>query len=276
MNSGESLVPASIRMACSSVEGASTLSEARVVGLYQYIYCVLLLPERDDVFNVPCATSTETGVFLELRHNGVLGSTHGPGPMLILPRDALWALLERALRREATAAAGSNTFREQMLTSRQMPCPQAEAAGRGVPKRSLTGRCRAPGAPTPQQDDPGRCEAQLHPLGALPAFVPAGVVADLWVEPDAGAFWLEHPFVGGEVLRVVQRRAASAAVDGVARAERLHRGRACSEGAGDPLVAPVLVDPTADVVYELPERNPLIYSHAPSPLFNCTSLLAYI
>src|SRR5215207_9527944 len=61
---------------------------------------------------------------------------------------------------------------------------------------------------------------------------------------------------------------ASTAVDGVARAKRLHRRRACSEGAGDPLVAPVLVDPTADVVYELPERNPLIYSHAPHrPLF---------
>jgi hypothetical protein len=29
------------------------------VGLYQYIYCVLLLPERDDVFNVPGATSTK-------------------------------------------------------------------------------------------------------------------------------------------------------------------------------------------------------------------------
>ena len=113
--------------------------------------------------------------------------------MLILPRDALWALLERALRREATAAAGSNTFREQMLTSRQMPCRQAEAAGRGVPKRSLTGRRRAPGAPAPQQDDAGRCEAQLDPLGALPAFLPARVVADLWVEPDAGAFRLEHP-----------------------------------------------------------------------------------
>jgi hypothetical protein len=35
-------------MACSSVEGASTLSEARVVGLYQYIFCVLL-PEKDAV-----------------------------------------------------------------------------------------------------------------------------------------------------------------------------------------------------------------------------------
>src|SRR5215216_6191961 len=86
---------------------------------------------------------------------GVLGSTHGPGPMLIIPTDALWALLERALRREATAAAGSSTFREQMLTRGQMPGRQAQAAGRGMPKRSLTGRCRAPGAPAPQEDDPG-------------------------------------------------------------------------------------------------------------------------
>src|SRR5215213_4448102 len=148
--------------------------------------------------------------------------------------------------------------------------------GRGVPKRSLTGRRRAPGAPAPQEDDPGRCEAQLDPLGALPAFVPARIVADLWVEPDAGTFGLEHSFVGRVVLRVVRRRSRPAAVDGVARAKRLHRRRARPEGAGDPLVAPVLVDPTADVVYELPERNPLIYSHAPSPLFNCTSLLAYI
>jgi hypothetical protein len=51
-------VPASICMACSSVEGASTLSEAPVVGLYQYIF--VLLPEKDDVFNVPDATSTKT------------------------------------------------------------------------------------------------------------------------------------------------------------------------------------------------------------------------
>src|SRR5215211_6384911 len=138
--------------------------------------------------------------------------------------------------------------------------------GRGVPKRSLTARRRAPGASAPQEDDPGRCEAQLDPLGALPAFLPARVVADLWVEPDTGAFWLEHPFVGRVVLRVVQRRSRRAAVDGVARAERLHRRRACSEGAGDPLVAPVLVDPTADVIYEFPERNPLIYTHARNPL----------
>src|SRR5215203_6943892 len=100
MNSAQPLVPASIRMACSSVEGASTLSEARVVGLYQYIYCVLLLPERDDVFNVPCATSTETGVFLELRHNGVLGSTHGPGPMLILPTETRYGLSWSGLSEE--------------------------------------------------------------------------------------------------------------------------------------------------------------------------------
>jgi hypothetical protein len=99
--------------------------------------------------------------------------------------DALWALLERALRREDTGAAGSGTFHEQMLTSRQMPYRQAEAAGRSVPKCLLTGR-RAPGAPAPQEDDPGRCEAQLDPLGAVPAFLPAPIAADLWVEPDAG------------------------------------------------------------------------------------------
>src|SRR5215203_146547 len=150
--------------------------------------------------------------------------------------------------------------------------------GRGVPKRSLTGRRRAPGAPPPQQDDPGRCEAQFDPLGALPAFVPARVVADFGVEPDTGTLRLEHPLVGRVVLRVVQRRGGSAAVDGVARAKRLHRRRARPEGAGDPIVAPVLVDPTADVVYELPERNPLVYSHTPPPLFNCNriSVLAYI
>src|SRR5919107_4795066 len=193
--------------------------------------------------------------------------------MLILPTNALWALLEQALRREATGAAGSGTFREQLLTSRQMPCRQAQAAGRGVPKCSLTGRRRTPGAPAPQKDDPGRCEAQLDPLGALPALLPAGVVADLWVEPDAGAVRLKHPLVGRVVLRVVQRRSRRAAVDGVARAERLHRRRARSQGACDPLVAPVLLHPTVDVIYELPERNPLIYSHAPlRPLF-CGSRL---
>src|SRR5215203_3629158 len=187
--------------------------------------------------------------------------------------DALWALLERARRRVATGAAGSGTFGKQMLTSRQMPCQQAASACWGVPKRSLTGRRQAPGAPAPQEDDPGRCEAQLDPLDAVPALLPAGVVADFGVEPDAWTFWLEHPFVGRVVLRIMQRRAACAAVDGVARAERLHRRRARPQGAGDPLVAAVLLNPTVDVIYELPERNPLIYSHAPHrPLF-CGSRL---
>src|SRR5215217_8567616 len=72
------------------------------------------------------------GRFCELRIDGVLGSTHGPGARLIIPTDAFWALLERALRREATGAAGSGTFREQMLTSRQMPCRQAEALKAGA------------------------------------------------------------------------------------------------------------------------------------------------
>src|SRR5829696_4941826 len=132
----------------------------------------------------------------------------------------------------------------------------------GLPYYTLRAEGGSSGASTADEHHPGRCQAQLDPLGAVPAFLPARVVADFGVEPDTGAFRLEHPFVGRVVPRVVQRRAASAAVDGVARAKRLHRRRACSEGAGDPLVAPVLVDPTADVVYELPERNPLIYSHA--------------
>jgi hypothetical protein len=38
-------VPASICMACSSVEGASTFSEVRIVGLYQYIF-VSSFPKR--------------------------------------------------------------------------------------------------------------------------------------------------------------------------------------------------------------------------------------
>src|SRR5215208_238360 len=130
--------------------------------------------------------------------------------------------------------------------------------------------------PAPQEDDPVRCEAQLDPLGAAPTFLPAGVVADLWVEPEAGTLRLEHPFVGGEVLRVVRRRSLRAAVDGVARAERLHRRGARPEGACDPLVASVLLHPTVDVVYELPERHPLIYTHASPPLFNCTRVLEYI
>src|SRR5919107_422839 len=133
-----------------------------------------------------------------------------------------------------------------------MPCRQAVSAGRGVPKRSLTARRRASGAPAPQQDDPGRCEAQLDPLCAFPALLPARILADLWVEPDAWTFWLEHPFVGREVLRVVLRRSRRvAAVDGVARAERLHRRRARPQGACDPLVALVLLYPTLDVVCEL-------------------------
>jgi hypothetical protein len=185
---------------------------------------------------------------------------------MIIPPTALWALLERVLRREAKGAAGgSSTLGQQMLTSRKMPYRQAEAEARSVLKCLLAGR-RAPGAPAPQQDDPARCQAQFDPLGTLPAFVPAGVVAYLGVEPDARTRWLEHPLLGRVVLGVVQRRSRRvAAVDGVARAKRLHRRRARPESAGDPLVALVLLHPAADVVCELPERNPLIYAHAPPP-----------
>src|ERR687897_338355 len=118
-----------------------------------------------------------------------------------------------------------------------MPRRPAPARGLRLPKRSLTGCRRVAGALAPQEDDPGRCEAQFDPLGALPAFLPARVVADLGVEPDAGAFGFEHPFVGGVLLRGVPRRSPRAAVDGVARAERLYRRRTRPEGACDPLVA---------------------------------------
>src|SRR5215217_5975602 len=89
---------------------------------------------RSTVRCIPATYSPQCleGKFCELRGDGVLGSTYGPGPMLIIPTDALWALLEQALRREATGAAGSSTFREQMLTSRQMPCRQAEALKAGA------------------------------------------------------------------------------------------------------------------------------------------------
>jgi hypothetical protein len=134
----------------------------------------------------------------------------------------------------------------------------------------LAGR-RAPCASAAEEHDPGRCNVQLYPLCADPALLPAWVVPDFGVEPDAWACWLEHAFVGGVVLRIVQRRAGSATVYGVARAERLHRRRARPESAGDPLVAPALVNPTADVVYKFPQRNSLIYSHARHrPLFNCS------
>jgi hypothetical protein len=65
-------VPASICIACSSVEGAWTLSEVRVVGLYQYIFFVFL-PEQDDVSNVPVATSAET--FAEVRIGQEVGES---------------------------------------------------------------------------------------------------------------------------------------------------------------------------------------------------------
>src|SRR5215207_3129126 len=84
---------------------------------------------------------------------------------------------------------------------------------------------RAPGASAADEYDPGRCKTQLDPLCAEPSLLPARVVPDFGVEPDAWTSGLEHPFVGGIVLRIVQRRASSATVDGVARAERLHRRR---------------------------------------------------
>jgi DDE family transposase len=41
----------------------------------------------------------------------------------------------------------------------------------------------APGDSAPQEHDPARREPELHPIGALPPFLPARVGADLGVEP---------------------------------------------------------------------------------------------
>ena len=58
MNSAESRVPASICMACVSLEGAATFSEEWVVGLWQYIF-VSSFP-KDAVSDVPDAMSSKT------------------------------------------------------------------------------------------------------------------------------------------------------------------------------------------------------------------------
>src|SRR5829696_1210011 len=93
----------------------------------------------------------------ELRHDGVLGSTHGPGPMLIISTDALWHLLEQALRREAACTAGSWYVPRANGDKPQNAVPTSRARR---PERAqmlaLTGRRRAPGALAPQEDDPGR------------------------------------------------------------------------------------------------------------------------
>src|SRR5829696_3444670 len=89
---------------------------------------------------------------------------------------------------------------------------------------ALTAR-RSPGLPAPQEDNPARRETELHPLGAVPALLPTRVAAELGVEPDAGTFRVEHPFIGRKVLRVVKRRGRPTPVDSVARAKRLHRRR---------------------------------------------------
>jgi len=69
----------------------------------------------------------ESGFCELLRLDGILGSTHGPGPMLIEPTGTHYKLSLSRLSGEAKGAAGSSTFRKQILTSRKMPCRQAEA-----------------------------------------------------------------------------------------------------------------------------------------------------
>ena len=73
MKSAESGVPASICRACSSVEGASTLSEVRVAGLYQYKF-VSSFPKRTMPLMCPLLRATKR-LPSQLRLNGVLGSS---------------------------------------------------------------------------------------------------------------------------------------------------------------------------------------------------------
>ena len=53
--------------------------------------------------------------------------------------------------------------------------------------RPRPGRPRASRFPAPQEDYSGRRQAKLHPICALPALLPARVVADLGIEPHAWA-----------------------------------------------------------------------------------------
>jgi hypothetical protein len=81
------------------------------------------------------------------------------------------ALLEQALRTEATVSAGSGTFRKEMLTSEARRAERADKARSAVPTSGgrrperaemlANGSPRTPGALAPQEDDPGGCEAEL-------------------------------------------------------------------------------------------------------------------
>src|SRR5215212_1657021 len=72
MKFAESGVPASTSTACSSVEGACTLSEVRVAGLYQYIF-VSSFPKRTMPLIYPLLRATKP-LPSQLRLNGVLRS----------------------------------------------------------------------------------------------------------------------------------------------------------------------------------------------------------
>ena len=144
----------------------------------------------------------------------------------------------------------------QRRVGRPRPSPHYTLTSSGARLHSA-----CPGAATPEEDDPGRGQVQFDPLRSSPAHLPARVVSDGGVEPDAGAFGLDHPLVRRVFLRFVQRRARPAAIDSVARTERLYARRARPEGGGDPVVASTFIHPTPDVIDELPERNPLACAH---------------
>jgi hypothetical protein len=74
------------------------------------------------------------GDFCELRRDGVLGSTHGPGPMLILPTGTHYGLSWSRL-------SGERLRVPQDLARSASKCSQA-AKCRAGKRRPQTGACR--------------------------------------------------------------------------------------------------------------------------------------
>src|SRR5215212_736987 len=89
-------------------------------------------------------------------------------------------------RRKPSPASPSNSA----CNRPQKPTLTRTGTDRISPLRSSEKFDLAPSHSAPQEDDPGRCESQLHPIGALPPLLPARVGADLGVEPHPGSLGL--------------------------------------------------------------------------------------
>jgi hypothetical protein len=142
-NSAETRERASICMACISLVGAATLSEVRLLGLYQYI-SVLRTP-KDDVSNVPDDTSAKTRA-------EVLGTLSVPAPIHRSSQRDCPRSLERACD-VALREAG-----EGLLDPFRPPCtgPSYDWSGAHTPFRTVS------------QD--AFCEVHAIPIDSLSLF----------------------------------------------------------------------------------------------------------